>query len=128
MAHVSKADRHGAAGPRIVPVALFSSCAAVVALAIVWQHAQNYDPARVAQGATLAQRALLAHGFSWARVSERDGVVNIAGAAPSEAARVMAYHATRRALRPLMGRDATITGIRSRVFLRAILSLSGELL
>lgn len=119
MAQVSKANRRGSAGPRIAPVALFASCAACVTLAIVWQHAQNYDPTRLAQGATLAQQALQSHGLNWARVTERDGLVNIAGAAPSEAARVIAYHATRRALRPLMGRDATVTGIRSLVVLKA---------
>lgn len=119
MAHVRKADRRGAAGPRIVPIALASSGAALVALAIVWQHAQNYDTTQSARGAALAGQALRSHGLTWARVTERDGIVNIAGAAPSEAARVIAYHATRRALRPLMGRDAAITDIRSLVVLRA---------
>lgn len=119
MAHVRKADRRGAAGPRIVPMALASSGAALAALAIVWQHAQNYGSTQSAPGAALAEQALRSHGLTWARVTERDGIVNIAGAAPSEAARVIAYHATRRALRPLMGRDAAITDIRSLVALRA---------
>lgn len=118
MAHASKADRRVAAGPNIVPVALFSSGAAIVALAIVWQHAQNYGPAQLDRGASVAQQALHAHGLGWARVTQRDGFVNIAGSAPSEAARVMAFQAARRALRPLMGREASITGIRSLVVLR----------
>lgn len=118
MAHASKADRRVAAGPNIVPVALFSSGAAIVALAIVWQHAQNYGPAQLDRGASVAQQALHAQGLGWARVTQRDGFVNIAGSAPSEAARVMAFQAARRALRPLMGREASITGIRSLVVLR----------
>jgi outer membrane protein OmpA-like peptidoglycan-associated protein len=118
MPQVSQAFRRGPAGPRIVQLALIASGAACATLAIVWQHAQGYGAPRPGEGATLAQTALRAHGLAWARVTERDGVVNIAGAAPSEAARVIAYRATRRALRPLMGRDATITGIRSIVVLR----------
>lgn len=118
MTEPTPTNRRGRSGPRLAPLALLASGAAAAMLSIVWNDAASRNHVSQADAIRLATNALKDHGYTWARVSVRDQTVQLIGRAPDDGARVLAYHVTRRALRPLMGQKAEITTIRSYLTLR----------
>lgn len=119
MTESREAHRRARARSRILPLALSATSAAGLMLAFVWHDAARLGPPATSQAVRLVQDELQKLGYDWARVTVSGRTVHLMGRAPSDSARVMAFDTTKRALRPLMGKDAVIDGIESHLGLSA---------